>query len=100
MVGGDPAVLERRHKAARQARIPRTPDRGAGMREMFGRGHDLFDGPAAARQDASKLSYRREHLVVPVAALSVIGSLLILHDFLVLAEDILGKPGDEWPDHV
>src|SRR5216683_4952236 len=60
----------------------------------------LFDGSAAASQYASKIAYRREYLVVPVGALRIISSLLVFHDFLVLAEDILGKPAHERPNRV
>jgi hypothetical protein len=49
-------------------------------------------GFAAAGQHAAQVAQRREHLVVPIRALRVVGPLLVFHDFLVLAEDVFGEP--------
>ena len=52
---------------------------------------------AAAGQHAAQIANRREHFVVPVRALRIVGPLLVLDDFLVLAKNILGEPGYERP---
>src|SRR6185437_3121536 len=100
VVGGDPAFLERRNQNPRQPRIPGPLHRGTAIRWWFGHRHDLNDGPSAAGQDASQIPNRRKYLIVPVGALGIVGTLFEFDDVLVLAENILRKPGDEGPDHV
>src|SRR5258708_23627050 len=57
----------------------------------------LFHVHAAASQDGTQIPYRREDLVVAVRTLRVVGPLLVFNDFLVLAENVFGKPGHEGP---
>src|ERR1700722_4717360 len=55
---------------------------------------------AGAGQHATQVLDGREHLVVPVTALGIVGTLFVLHDLLVLAEDVFREPGDERPRRV
>src|SRR5258708_592211 len=57
----------------------------------------LFHRQAATSQDGAQIPYRGEDLVVPIRTLSIVGPLLVFNDFLVLAENVFGKPGHEGP---
>src|ERR1700733_5362445 len=52
---------------------------------------------SAALHHAPQVPDSREHFVIPVSALGVVGPLLVFHDLLILAEDVLREPGDERP---
>src|SRR5258708_33647957 len=67
---------------------------------MYRRARWLFNLHAAASQGGAQIPYRREDLVVPVRSLRVVGPLLVFNDFLVLAENVFGKPGHEGPNGV
>src|SRR5258707_13935879 len=64
---------------------------------MYRRARWLVHLHAAASQDGTQIPYRREDLVVPVRTLCVVGPLLVFNDFLVLTENVFGKPGHEGP---
>src|SRR5580658_2631496 len=56
-----------------------------------------LDQPPRARQNTSQIAQRWKHLIIPIRALRIVGTLLVFDDLLIFAEDVLGEPGDERP---
>src|ERR1700761_6202097 len=74
---------------AKCALFARTLNRSAAARISCA---DLFYWHAAASEHAAQIPDRREHFVVPIRALRIVGALFMFNDVLILAENILSEP--------
>src|SRR5580704_12806049 len=84
-------------RAALKHRLsPRRPGAGArisnALSNRYSKCGGLHHGFPASGEHRAQITQRRENLIVPVRALRVVGALLVLDDFLILAENVLGEP--------